>query len=454
MRHLLCVAYYFPPMGGVPVRRILRFVRHLPAQGWRCTVLTADRPWDPHHPLDPEGLDAIPAGTRLLRSPAHPGLERALAAGLRAWQRRPRRRRPAGAQAPASAAVGGAPRRWLHESLAFPDPKHPWIRGAVRVAEDALRRDPCDAILATGYPWSCFVAADRLGTRLGLPVVLDYRDAWTLSPRELWNGPRNRALEARIVGRAAALTTVTEWISEAMRRRFGRGEEDVVTLPNGFDPEEYPQPDPALRHPGRLEVVYTGTFNDALPPSPFDRTPFHLIRAVTKLPADVRRALRIRLVGPLGPNYRRLIEEEGVGDVLRWEGAVSHRRALQYQVSADVLLLVIYDCPGAAGDMTGKLVEYAGAGRPVLALAPEGEASRFVRDHGLGWVVPPTDVEAIAERLAELARQPRAGRPPPGEPASSGLSAAAQAERLAALLERCQKGDRARPGLEVYASTH
>jgi glycosyltransferase involved in cell wall biosynthesis len=266
--------------------------------------------------------------------------------------------------------------------------------------------------------------------------VLDYRDAWTLSPRELWSGPRNRALETRLVGRAAALTTVTDWISEAMRRRFGRSEADVVTLPNGFDPEEYPEPDPGLRDPARLELVYTGTFNDALPPSPFDRTPFYLIRAVAKLPADVRRALRIRLVGPLGPNYRRLITEENVGDVVECVGPVSHRRALQYQVSADVLLLVIYDCPGAAGDMTGKLVEYAGAGRPVLALVPEGEAGRFVREHGLGWVVPPTDVEAIAERLAALVRGPRPARLPQSAPVLRSLSAATQAERLAALLER------------------
>jgi glycosyltransferase involved in cell wall biosynthesis len=399
-------------------------------------VLTAERPWDPHHPLDPAGLAEIPAETRVLRAPAHSGLERTLAAGLRAWQRRPRRRAQRIGPA-ASAAVGGAPRRWLHETLAFPDPKHPWIGGAVRRAEAALRRDPPDAIFATGYPWSCFVAADRLGARLGAPVVLDYRDAWTLSPRELWTGPRNRALEARLVARAAAVTTVTDWISAAMRERFGRGEDDVVTLPNGFDPAEYPEPDPALRCEGRLEVVHTGTFNDALPPSRFDRTPFHLIRAATKLAPDVRRRVRIRLVGPLGPNYRRLIAEEGVGDVVQWEGPVPHRRALQHQVSADVLLLVIYDCPGAAGDMTGKLVEYAGAGRPVLALAPEGEAARFVREHGLGQVVAPTDEAAIAARLAQLVRECDAGGGLAAtSPGAASLSAAAQARRLAALLER------------------
>jgi hypothetical protein len=83
----------------------------------------------------------------------------------------------------------------------------------------------------------------------------------------------------------------------------------------------------------------------------------------------------------------------------------------------------------------------------VLALAPEGEAARFVRDHGLAWVVPPTDVEAIAERLAELVRRRPPGRVGPAAPAASGLSAAAQAERLAALLDRHTPPARSAEGL-------
>ena len=90
-------------------------------------------------------------------------------------------------------------------------------------------------------------------------------------------------------------------------------------------------------------------------------------------------------------------------------GPVPHRRSLQYQLASDALLLVIYDCPWANGDLTGKIFEYMGAGKPILALAPEGEASKLVRSHGLGWVEPPRDVERIRARLAQLIEAWRCG---------------------------------------------
>lgn len=444
MKHLLVVAYSFPPAGGVLVRRMLRFARHLPKHGWRVTVVAADRPYDPFHPDDPTGLAAIAPGTRVVRAPARSGLERALVGAFRALQGM-RRARPgaASAAAPAPAAAsaasggpeGGRARRWLNETLTFPDPKRPWVHGAVMAALAAAREDPVDLVLATGYPWSDFLVGERVCDALGVPLVLDFRDAFSLNPRELWSGPRCRRLEARLVARAAAVTVATDWIRDAMRARHaavppGR----FVTITNGYDESERPAQDHALREPGRLVMAYTGTFNDALPPSRFDHSPWHLLEAVRTLaPAD-RAALRIRLVGRVGPNHRRYVAEAGLSDVVEIVGPVPHARSLQHQAAADVLLLVVGDAPSAGAILTGKLVEYAGARRPVLALAPDCEASRVVRRHGIGWVEPPEDVPRIAARLASLVADWRAGRLPEQTPAVPELDATVQVANLAEVL--------------------
>src|SRR5690625_7288750 len=39
-KRLLVIAYYFPPMGLSGVQRIARFVKYLPDNGWKPTVLT------------------------------------------------------------------------------------------------------------------------------------------------------------------------------------------------------------------------------------------------------------------------------------------------------------------------------------------------------------------------------------------------------------------------------
>ena len=436
MKHVLVISYHFPPAGGVPVRRALRTVRNLPAYGWRCSVLSADRPYDPFHPEDPEGLLHLPPIVRLLRPPARAGLERALVAGFAVLQRA-RALLPSAPALKTTGPPGGSLRRLLYDSVAFPDPKRPWVRGAVAEASRAAREDPYDAVLALGYPWSAFLVGSALRRALSVPLVLDFRDAWTENPRGLWTSARHAALERRLVREADSVILATDGIRDGLRRRNPELAADhFVTITNGYDPSEFPEPDSALRDPERMVLTYTGTFNDAWPPSPADQTPYYMLEALTRLSAEVRSALRVRLVGRVGAAHRRHVEAAGLASIVQVIGPVGHARALQHQLAADVLFLVVGTSEGSAAILTGKLVEYIGARRPVLVLGGESEATRLVRSRGLGWVEPPDDPELIAARLAALVSDWRAGRLAGPSPEVPELSAPLLAGRLATVLER------------------
>ena len=433
MRHLLVVAYHFPPAGGVPVRRVLRLLRHLPEHGWRCSVLTAQRPYDPFHPEDPGELTQLPPVECVLRPPARAGPERTAAAGYRLLAGLARRL-GRGRLGRGSATASGGLRRRLNDGWFFPDPKRWWVSGAVREGRALFSRDPFDGVLATGYPWSAFLVARGIRAATGCPMALDYRDDWTGNPRRLWSTPRHLALERSLLRSSQLVTAATDGIRQALRARAGTGV-PVETVTSGWDPAELPEPDPRLAGAPRLVLTYTGSFNDALPPSGADQSPYSLLQAVTRLGAPLRGSLRVRLVGRIPASYRRWIREQGLSELVEVEGPVTHRRALQHQLAADWLWLYVGDAPGTAGILTGKLVEYAGARRPVLALAPEeSEAARAVGRHGLGRVVPPGDVAAIAAALERCIEEYlRSGRPP-DLPPSEPLSASRQVERWAALL--------------------
>jgi hypothetical protein len=64
-RRLLVLAYFYPPLAGGGVHRVLSFTRHLPAHGWACTVVCAG-PGD-YWVTDPT-LAAAPASARGARS--------------------------------------------------------------------------------------------------------------------------------------------------------------------------------------------------------------------------------------------------------------------------------------------------------------------------------------------------------------------------------------------------
>jgi glycosyltransferase involved in cell wall biosynthesis len=432
MPHVLVVSYYFPPIGGTTVRRVLRFLRYLPRLGWRCTVVCADRPHHPFHPDDPEALSALPPVEAVLRAPARPWLEKLMGHGQALLQAA----RPGSDGDDSDGRVGRRLRRLLHETVAFPDPKWLWIRGAVQAALARAREAPYDVVFATGYPWSAFVAAERVARKLGVPFVLDFRDAWTLDPREIWDAPRNRRLERDLISQAANVTAATDWIRDRMRERCPEvAAERITTLTNGYDPEESPGAAPELAVPDRFVLTYTGTFNDTLPPSSFDQTPYYLIEAVSRLEARERALLRIRLVGNLGPLYRAHIRRLGLAEVIEVIDPVSHTRSLQYQLASDVLLVVVYDCAQAPAVLTGKILEYVGARKPILALAPEGEASKLVWSHSLGWVEPPRDVERIRNRLAQLIESWQSGSLPVRLAGVPEFSAELLTGRLARILE-------------------
>jgi glycosyltransferase involved in cell wall biosynthesis len=70
------------------------------------------------------------------------------------------------------------------------------------------------------------------------------------------------------------------------------------------------------------------------------------------------------------------------------------------QRRADVLVLLT--SPTLVWELPGKIFEYFGARRPILALADGNEAARLIDETGTGWTVPPDEVDAIAARLRVL----------------------------------------------------
>ncbi len=439
-RHVLVIAYHLPPAGGVPVRRALRVLRHLPSNGWRCSVVTAESPYDPYHPSDPSGVAAMPPIAHLLRTPTRSGIEAALA-----WLWRLRSRAAADRGQPAVAGdevSGGQLRRLLQDYGLFPDPKRFWASSAFAPACDLARRDPVDLVWATGFPWSSFRLARDVARAIDRPYALDYRDAWTANPRRVWDSAKQRSLEAALFADASLVTAATDWIRDDLRARF-TGDTPVETMTNAYDPAERPACDAGLSDPQRCVLTYTGTFNDGWPPAPGDQSPWWLFEAIEKLPMAVRQRLRVRLVGRVPAVVARTVAARGISDVVEVVPFVPHARSLQYQRASDHLILIVGDAPGSAGILTGKLVEYAGAGRPVLALVPEGEASRMVRRHGLGRVVAPRDVSAIQAELIRLVETWSSDGRPGEVPLPDALSVSAQVGALGGWLERAVQDRRA-----------
>jgi glycosyltransferase involved in cell wall biosynthesis len=140
------------------------------------------------------------------------------------------------------------------------------------------------------------------------------------------------------------------------------------------------------------------------------RNPIPLLRAIASAgrrgTLDIAR-FRLRFVGTVADvDLGRAVSELGLSHVVECVPRVSHRESLVEIRSASALLLLQ---PGTTMSVPAKTFEYLAAGRPVLALAEEGETAEIVRASGTGVAVAPADEEAIEHgllRIIEIASRP------------------------------------------------
>jgi glycosyltransferase involved in cell wall biosynthesis len=406
-RHVLFVAWWFPPQSGGGVHRPLQFVRHLARRGVRVTVLTGvARPGDR---VDAALLEQVPAGVRIVRAP--------LKDPFRAWDAWKRLRGTngsgggSGSRNGGGAPAGGAP-RWrdlVTEALALPDRHLPWIPAAVTKAALALKGDEPDLVFSTSPPASGHLAALVLRGLFSAPLVADFRDPWIDNPFRRYASPLFRridaTLEARVVAEAAQVVLNTPALERAFRRRYPAATR-VRTIPNGFDPDAFaglPEPTGGGA-PGFVEVAHFGQLYGL-------RSGRYLLQGLARLkeraPADFAH-LRIVLHGSIDgeAGFREQAAALGVSSVLSIPGALTHRDSLARQRASDVLLLLGPEHREPEVQVPGKLYEYLAAQRPILTLSRAGGAIEEML--GLAGVpcerAEPDDPDAIAAALARCVR--------------------------------------------------
>lgn len=372
MRKVLVVAWYFPPWGGAGVQRTVKHVKYLPQFGWQPVVLTGPTPragLSDATLLEDLGQAPVVRRTRALLPPA-----------ALPWRLR------------------HALTRWLLIS----DEQAGWYPFALRAASDLIQRGDIDAVYTTSTPYTAHLAGLRLKQRFGLPWVADFRDPWAdnaaIRPPTAWHRQRIRRWEQQVVSAADRVTVVSEPMAQAFRATYPQVDaQRFLSLPNGYDPDDFSQTQPAGRQPGRMGIVYSGSFYGQRSSQPFLQALHNLLNR-GDLP---RSAVHVRLVGNVGQATVDQVTALGLGDVVEVTGYVAHRQSVAYVMGADVLLLMIAPGPGSAGVLTGKIFEYLAARRPILALTPPSAAADLIRASRAGVVIDPDDGPAIERQLLE-----------------------------------------------------
>ncbi|MDA1027929.1 MAG: glycosyl transferase family 1 [Bacteroidetes bacterium] len=401
--HVLVVAYYFPPMGLSGVQRIAKLVKYLPENGWRVTVLT------------PESASYFAFDDGLLEElEANPEINIVRTSSLDPTRIRTRENRST------ISFPEERSRRLLSnlsQWLLLPDNKIGWKRFATKKALELHASDPFELVYTTAPPYTCFLIGAEVARKTGRPLVVDYRDDWVGNPRHTyptsWHRKKTTNLERMVLGLSSQVFAINQTILNAVKSRNPHDNCSYSVVPQGFDPADFEGAETtaaSLSGP-RMTFLYAGMFYDAQQPDSFLQAAQLLF---AKRP-ELKSQIRFRFIGIFPESKRALIHQLGLDSVVELIGYVDHKSTIKELLGCDVAWMIIGRQKGEKMISTGKLFEYMGSLKPVLALVPDGEAKQALNGYKAEFVVNPDAIPSISETIEKLFETWQLGALPIGD---------------------------------------
>jgi glycosyltransferase involved in cell wall biosynthesis len=400
MNKALIITYYFPPSGGAGVQRTLKFVKYLRSFGWEPIILTARNADYPAY--DESLLNELPSDLLVYRS--------RIIEPYKLYRKITGKSNDSSADI-ATLSLSNSQKQklservseWIRSAFFVPDARMLWYFFAVKCAKKIIKKNNINLIYSSAPPYTTHLIANKLHKTTGLPWVADFRDSWigwlsTPQKRPKLSSYFEYRMEESVLKNASKILTVSNGVKKDLLGRHPHLNDSRWTLlTNGFDSMDFKNLLPKHKS-NRLTITYTGSMYG-------NRNPEYLLLALEKLATSVpnlSEKILVRIVGRVGESIQQRINSSSVASIFEIVEYVPHSQSLEYLLSTDVALLIIDDAPANKGILTGKLFEYIGSGKPVLALAPEGDASELLKSENVGTVISPTDVQAIQNYLTAL----------------------------------------------------
>ncbi len=396
MLKVLVIAYYFPPMGLSGVQRTLKFVKYLKNYNWEPTVLTTSEVGYFAHDqslkkeLDETGVRVIRIGSREPNS---------LLAGFGTLK---------------------LPREFIRKILNrlsqiffIPDNKIAWARSAYEKCLHLLESEQFDAIFISGPPFSLFDVFSHIKKKYNIPLMLDYRDLWVDNQFSFYITPFHKILhkkkEYKALKASDKVIVTNRRIKEKLINDYKfLSFDDIFIIPHGYDPQDFEKVNIIAKPNDKMLITYAGIFYEFI-------TPKYFLKAFKKLLVEypaVGENIRLAFVGLLRKENQNLIRKLKIQPYIIEYGYLNHMQTIQKLLMSDILWMMVGNGKNAATVSSGKLYEYFGTRKPVIACVPDGALKLSAHEYKASFIVEPDNIEQIKNKILEVYNLYNVGRLP------------------------------------------
>ncbi|MFB2936475.1 glycosyltransferase [Aerosakkonemataceae cyanobacterium BLCC-F154] len=327
----------------------------------------------------------------------------------------------------------------------WPDDVIFWMLPAVLKARMLIKQHKPSAIVVFIMPYGAGIVGIILKWITGLPLVLNFDDSYTCTDMNpgfvTWfHYKMSIWLEDLYVRQADAVVYVSQRNLEAVKNRQPANQHSKFYLVRcGAEPEEFTYSNVDNNDSSQLfKITYIGAmvawfeFEPNQKSYPWLRkllaawnqlgsyelvkldmrshSPVFIGKAVKQAIAqnpELQGKIKVEIYGSTYPKSLtdRVLESQGIADLVEVHGTVSHAEAIQIACQSDLLFLTLPDRPDGSpgGRISAKTYEYLMTDKPILAAVPQGENWDYLEDKPGVWLAKPTDVSAMAKVVSELA---------------------------------------------------
>jgi len=386
MFKVLVIAYYFPPLGLSGVQRALKFTKYFNKFNWQPTVITTGK--SGYFALDESLLkEAVDAGINIVRTESLSPHSFVKKKGY--------------IKMPSTFIMKLFGR--INKTLFIPDNKILWSRKALKKARQLLNNEKFEAIFVTAPPFSSMLSIVKLKEKFDIPIFIDYRDSWIKNQFSFYPTPyhkyMHKRLEDRVLRKVDRVIVVNRQIKENLLKNYQFLKfNDIDIIPHGYDPADFESTISLPKENNKMVITYSGIFYEGISPK-------YLLHAFKKLSLenpDIASDIELHFIGYFKKENRKLVKKLKLEHFVKEIGYITHKEALKRITSSDILWVMLPNSEKMNNVSPGKLFEYIGARKPIIATLPDGVARNAAIEYGASFITSPDNVNEIKNTLNSI----------------------------------------------------
>jgi glycosyltransferase involved in cell wall biosynthesis len=357
MKNILVIAYHYPPI-QCAINRTMQFTKYFKENGWNPIVLSAK--YKSRHERYDHSLMQEIKGIEVHRTfniPAHPAFY---------------------------------PLWFLFFPYFF---FLGWFPFAFFKGLKLIKKKKIQEIYVSYPPSTSFLLGYSLSKISGIPLILDYRDPWMIQWKKKYIFPYNKIflkLEKKIVEHSKSIISCSSILTKELTEFYNIDQNKIHTIYSGIDQKKKKITIKSNKKRDKLKIIFGGMISSHIKLSSFLR----LIKTLKRI--------QILFICNHPERIKNICKKEKIKGIVDVEKFLPNKEYHRILADYDVGLVLLDNKTQWKYRLLGKIFDYIKFHKPILALVPEGETSRFIQRNKIGIAVTNHNIPNIKRALETL----------------------------------------------------